>query len=312
MDFNNNIHYNVILHTGGINMKIVVDTTCQIEPRLAKELGLIIIDYPLYLNGKEYEHHYDAPDNLEAKKKYIELIKDKKSKGSTSGITATEFKRGFDLCENDEILLITQSLSNTKATGNTLNKFMKDHPEYDVKNFDTEILASGVGAQTLALIREMKTKNLSRDECLAVLEKNRANAYVVGILYDLFYLHRSGRLGLAKAAMATAMRLYPLLSSTPRSGELKATGKVRNYKQGNARFLSAIKLQMEERNSKMLTVNMAYSPGHKIECDHMKELLYAATEELGWHLEVYIHLSSFSLLPHMGPDFYEMGYVIHT
>jgi len=293
-------------------MKIIVDTTCQIDPRLAKELGLIIIDYPLYLNGEEYEHRYDAPDNLEAKKKYIEQIKDKKSKGSTSGITATEFQRGCDLCKDDEILLITQSLNNTQATANTLKKFMNDHPEYNIKNFDTEILASGVGAQTLALIREMKNKEMTREECLALLEKNRANAYVVGILYDLFYLHRSGRLGLAKAAMASAMRLYPLLSSTPRSGELKATGKVRNYKQGNARFLDAIKGQMQERNSHVLTVNMSYSPGHKKECEHMKEVLYSAAEELGWHLEVYIHLTNFSLLPHMGPDFYEMGYVIHT
>lgn len=293
-------------------MKIIVDTTCQIEPPLAKELGLTIIDYPLYLNGKEYEHYYDAPNNLEAKKKYIEHIRDKNSKGSTSGITAAEFKRAFDLCKDEEILLITQSLNNTKATGNTLKEFLADHPEYDVKNFDTEILASGVGAQTLALIREMKTKDMTRDECLTLLEKNRANAYVVGILYDLFYLHRSGRLGLAKAAMATAMRLYPLLSSTPRSGELKATGKVRNYKQGNSRFLSAIKLQMGEKNSNALTVNLAYSPGHKKECEHMKELLYSAAEELGWHLEVYINLTVFSLLPHMGPDFYEMGYVIHT
>ena len=264
------------------------------------------------MNGKEYQHQYDAPDNLEAKKKYIDHIRDKNSKGSTSGITATEFQRGFELCKDEEILLITQSLANTQATGNTLKKFMNDHLEYDVKNFDTEILASGVGAQTLALIREMRNKELSRDECLAILEKNRSNAYVVGILYDLFYLHRSGRLGLAKAAVATAMHLFPLLSSTPRSGELKATGKVRNYKQGNTRFLDAIKLQMGERNSNMLTVNMAYSPGHKKECEHMQELLNSAAEEQGWHLEVYIHLTNFSLLPHMGPDFYEMGYVIHT
>lgn len=293
-------------------MKVIIDSTCQIEPKRIKELDLGFIDYPLYLNGEQYEHYWDLPNIREEKDKYIDLIRDKKSKGSTSGITEEAFINAFELYKDDEILLITQSINNTKATGNTLNKVLKEHPEYDIKAFDTEILASGVGAQGLALLRDMKKKKLTRDECYALLEKNRANAYVVGVLYDLFYLHRSGRIGLAKAAMATAMGLYPLLSSTPQSGVLKSTGKVRNFKQANARFIDAIKEQMEERDSKTLTVNMAYTNEHIKECLHMKEILEKTAKELNWKLQVDINYTNFSLIPHMGPDFYEMGYVIGT
>ncbi len=293
-------------------MKIIIDSTCQIEPKRIKELDLGFIDYPLYLNGEEYEHYWDAPNIREEIDKYIELIRDKKSKGSTSGITEQAFVDVFEMYKDEEILLITQSISNTKATGNTLNKVLNEHPEYDVKAFDTEILASGVGAQGLALLREMKDKDLTRDECYAILEKNRPNAYVVGVLYDLFYLHRSGRTNFAKAAMATALGLYPLLSSTPQSGVLKSTGKVRNYKQANARFIDAIKEQMEARKSKTLTVTLAYVNEHDKECLHMKEVLEKTAKELNWDLQVDINYSNFSLLPHMGPDFYEMGYVIGT
>ncbi|MEA2078082.1 MAG: DegV family protein [Candidatus Marinimicrobia bacterium] len=293
-------------------MKIIIDSTCQLEPQLIKDLDLILIDYPLYLNGEEYEHHWDMPNIREEKEKYIESIRDKNSKGSTSGITEKAFITAFESCKGEEILLITQSINNTKATGNTLNKVLKEHPEFNVKAFDTEILASGVGAQGLALLRELKKKKMTRDECYDLLVKNRANAYVVGVLYDLFYLHRSGRIGLAKAALATAMGLYPLLSSTPQSGVLKSTGKVRNFKQANIRFLSAIKEQMKEREGKVLTVTMAYTFDHDKECLHMKELLEKAAEELNWDLQVDINYTNFSLIPHMGPDFYEMGYVIGT
>jgi len=293
-------------------MKIIIDTTCQLEPQRIKDLGLHIVDYPLYLNGEEYEHHWDMPNIRAEKDKYINLIRDKKSKGSTSGITENAFIRAFEECKGDEILLITQSISNTKATGNALNKVLKEHPEFNVKAFDTEILASGVGAQGLAMLRELKNNKLTRDECYELMVKNRANAFVVGVLYDLFYLHRSGRIGLAKAAMATAIGLYPLLSSTPQSGVLKSTGKVRNFKQANARFIDAIKEQMAERNSKTLTVNMAYSNEHNKECLHMKDILEKTAKELSWDIQVDINYTNFSLIPHMGPDFYEMGYVIGT
>jgi len=293
-------------------MKIIIDSTCQIEPQRIKGLGLGFVDYPLYLNGEEYKTKWDSPNIREEKDKFIELLRDKKSKSSTSGITEKDFIHVFEKYKNEEMLIITQSLNNTKATGSALKKVMEDHPEYDVKAFDTEILASGVGAQGLALLREMKDKKLSRDEMYAVLVKNRANSWVVGMLYDLFYLQRSGRIGLAKAAVATAMHIYPLLSSTPQSGVLKSTGKVRNYKQANARFLSAIKEQMLEKNSHELTVNMAYTNEHIMECHHMKEQLEKTATELGWDVQVHINYTNFSLLPHMGPDFYEMGYVIHT
>lgn len=293
-------------------MKIIIDSTCQIEPQRIKDLGLGFVDYPLYLNGEEYKTKWDSPSIREDKDKFIELLRDKNSKSSTSGITEKDFIKVFEKYKNEEMLIITQSLNNTKATGSALKKVIQEHPEYDVKAFDTEILASGVGAQGLALLRELKEKKLSRDEMYDVLVKNRANAWVVGMLYDLFYLQRSGRIGLAKAAVATAMHIYPLLSSTPQSGVLKSTGKVRNYKQANARFLAAIKDQMLEKNSHKLTVNMAYTNEHIIECDHMKEQLEKTAIELGWDIQIHINYTNFSLLPHMGPDFYEMGYVIHT
>jgi len=293
-------------------MKVIIDTTCQIENKRIKELNLGIIDYPLTLNGEKYEQNWDMPNIREAKDKFIELLREKKNRSGTSGITEKQFIDTFEKYKGEEILLITQSISNTKATGNSLRKVLEEHPEYDVKAFDTEILASGVGAQGLALLREMKKKKLTRDECYALLEKNRANAFVVGVLYDLFYLHRSGRTNFAKAAMATALGLYPLLSSTPQSGVLKSTGKVRNFKQANARFIDAIKEQMAARNSQTLTVTMAYVNEHIKECLHMKDVLEKTAEELNWDIQIDINYSNFSLLPHMGPDFYEMGYVIGT
>ena len=293
-------------------MKIIIDSTCQLEPERIKELGLTIIDMPIYMNGEEYPQTWDMPNWREEKEKFISLMRDKNNKITTVGASETQFIEAFEKHKDEEILLITQALRNTQATADALHAALKNHPEYDVKAFDSRSLVSGVGVQLLALLDETKGKNPTRDECFDILEKNCQNAHVMGALYDLFYLHRGGRVGLAQAIMGTAIGIMPLLSAVPGSGEIKAMGKARNYKQACARFLLTITGQMEEKNSKKLTLAMSYVGGHDKECLYMKKLLEKAAAENGWDLYFELNYSNFAHMPHLGPDYFEMGYVIGT
>ncbi len=293
-------------------MKIIIDNTCQLEPERIKELNLGLIDYPILMNGKVYPQTWDMPNWREEKEKFIELMRDKNNKASTVGLTKEQFIEAFEKDKDEEILLITQGLNNTRATRDALHNALRDNTQYDVKAFDSMSLVSGVGVQLLAMLNEVKGKNASRNECYDILIKNRENTHVLGVLYDMFYLHRGGRVSLAKAVMATAMGIIPLLSSSPASGVIKAVGKARNFKQACSRFLVTIKSQMEEKNSKRLTVAMSYVNDHDKECLYMKKLLEAAAEEMGWDLYVEINYSTFAHMPHLGPDYFEMGYVIGT
>ncbi len=293
-------------------MKIIIDNTCQLEPERIKELGLGLIDYPILLNGEVYPQTWDMPNVREEKEKFIELMRDKRNKATTVGLTEEQFIEAFEKYKNEEILLITQALHNTHATRDALNNVLREHPEYDVKAFDSKSLVSGVGVQLLALLRETEGRDVTRDECYNILMRNRENTRVLGVLYDMFYLHRGGRVGLAKAVMATAMGIIPLLSSEPASGVIKAVGKARNFKQACARFLAMIKTQMEEKDSKTLTVAMSYVLDHDKECRYMKKKLEEAAEERGWDLYVEINYSTFAHMPHLGPDYFEMGYVVGT
>lgn len=295
-----------------MTMKIIIDSTCQLEPERIKELGLTIVDMPILMNGEVYPQTWDMPNWREEKEKFIELMRDKKNKITTIGASETQFVEAFEKNKGEEMIVITQALRNTQATADGLHAALKNHPEYDVKPFDSRSLVSGVGVQLLALLNEIKGKDVTRDECLAILEKNCENTHVMGALYDLFYLHRGGRVGLAAAVMGTAIGIIPLLYAVPGSGEIKAMGKARNYKQACARFISTIKEQMAEKNSKKITVAMSYVGGHDKECLYMKNLFEAAAEELGWDLYFEMNYSNFAHMPHLGPDYFEMGYVIGT
>ena len=293
-------------------MKIIIDSTCQLEPERIKELGLTIVDMPVLVNGEVYPQSWDMPNWREEKEKFLDLMRDKKNKITTIGATETQFVEAFEKNKGEEMIVMTQALRNTAATAEGLKAALSNHPEYDVVPFDTKSLVSGVGVQLIALMNEIQGKDVTRDECLAILEKNVNNTHVMGGLYDLFYLHRGGRVGLASAVMGTALGIIPLLYAVPGSGEIKAMGKARNYKQACTRFITLIKEHMADKNSKKLTVCMSYVTGHDKECMYMKKLLEAAAEELGWDLYFELNYSNFAHMPHLGPDYFEMGYVIGT
>ena len=267
---------------------------------------------PIIMNGEEYPQTWDMPNWREEKEKFISLMRDKNNKITTVGASEAQFTEAFKKHKDEDILLITQALRNTKATEEALHAALKNNPQYDVKAFDSQSLVSGVGVQLLALMREIEGKDVSRDECYDILMKNCENTHVMGAIYDLFYLHRGGRVGLAQAVMGTAIGIIPLLQVTPGSGEIKAMGKARNFKQICTRFISIIRAQMEEKNSKTITVTMSYVGDHDKECLYMKKLLEAATEELGWDLHFELNYSNFAHMPHLGPDFFDIGYVIGT
>lgn len=293
-------------------MKIIIGTTSELTTTQVKEYDFGVIEFPILMNGKEYDQNFFMSDRQDQIEQFIDMLKNKENHCSTVGISEKQFIDAFETYKDEEIIMILESLESTHATRDAVHKVVREHPEYDVKVFDSMSLTSGEGVQLIALMNEIKGKDVSRDDAFAILEKNRSNTYVSGLLYDLFFLNRNGRIGLAKAVLGTAMGLNPLLSSEPETGVIKSIGKVKNFKQANSRFLSSIKGQMQEKDSRKLTVLMAYVTKHEKECLHLKKLLETAAAENGWELDITINYAGFSLLPHLGPDFYNLGYIIGT
>lgn len=293
-------------------MQIIIDAAAQLNPERVKELGMDLVDYPILIKGELFESTWDMPDWEERKAELTRLIQNKETMAGTQGLPEKDLLETFRKYEGQEILMIPQSLNNTKATGETLRKIVSEHPEINLKIFDSQRLTGAYTAQVVAAAIYAKKTNCSRAELMEYLEKNRPNAHHAAILYDLFYLHRSGRIGLAKAVLGTAMKVIPILAETPESGIIKSIGKVKNYTQANQRFLQILTKQMEEVDSKALTVTMSYNSDHLAECRQFEEMLKKQAAEKGWKAHIEINITGFACIPHMGPDYFEIGYVVHT
>jgi len=114
-------------------------------------------------------------------------------------------------------------------------------------------------------------------------------------------------IGRAKAILGTAMKIIPLLGSSEEAGVLQSIGKAKNYLQANQKFVQLIEADLARKQARRLTALISQIGPYDRETRHLKELIM----EQGWAAEVEVVYSNHSNMPHAGPDFYDIGYVVH-
>jgi DegV family protein with EDD domain len=285
-------------------MVLVADSSLQLSRERIKELGIIVASYPIFVNGEQYSASMTMDKG--EKEKLRGIIKAKDNKVTTAGLEETELKDIFTKYKSDKIVTITQSFNSSRATVATLNKVKDELKDINISVFDSHHLATAYSVQVLEAAKAVK-KGMGHDDLLKMLETNRENTKHVGVLYDLFFLKRTGRLGLIKAVLGSAMKIMPILSSTGESGVLKSIGKVKTHIQANQRFLKIIEEDIGRRKTKKITGVIAYCGEHEKEAQHLKDLI----ESQGWDASMEIHYSNYTCMPHQGPDFYDLGYITY-
>jgi DegV family protein with EDD domain len=285
-------------------MIVIADSACQLSyPRL-QELGVKIVEYPMYLNGEPYPASIDM--SKEEKENLRALLKEKKNEFSTSGLKEEDLIRLYEEHKDEKILSVHQASTASTVTMTTVKKVISEHPELDVQYIDTSFLTAAYSAIVADIALAVK-EGKSFDEIMSLIETMKAGTRHLGVLYDLFYLHRTGRIGLAKAFIGTAMKIIAILSSGEEPGTLKSIGKAKNYHQINSRFLKIIQEEIEEKSGKKLHAVISIIGPHELEAADLKQQV----EALDIETRVEIHYSNHSNMVHIGPDYYDIGYIIY-
>ncbi|MDA3957359.1 DegV family protein [Oceanispirochaeta sp.] len=284
-------------------MVLVVDSALQLEPPTVKELGVEVAEYPLFLNGEEYPVSMDM--SREAKDKLRLLLKDKDNKVTTSGLREEDLREIYLRHKGEKIISLHQSSKASTATIAVINKLLTEFEDLDIVHIDAQHL-TGAYSVIVQQAGEALNRGMEYEELKEYILRTRANTRHLGVVYDLFYLHRTGRIGLAKAVMGTAMKIIALLGSSEQPGVLKSIGKVKNYTQANQRFIKMICEDMAANKGTALRAVLSVIGPHEKEAAHLKALL----EEQDFKVHAEIHYTNHSNMPHAGPDFYDIGYTI--
>ena len=141
---------------------------------------------------------------------------------------------------------------------------------------------------------ELAEKGMNAVEIKDFLEKDKFNSSIYITLDTLKYLKKGGRVTPAAAALATLLKIKPVLQI--QGEKLDAFAKARTVKQAKSIMMESIKKDMEERFGKNVYLQMAYTKNMDAALEFKKEV-----EAYFPGYEVRMDPLSLSVSCHIGP-----------
>jgi DegV family protein with EDD domain len=216
---------------------VVTDSTSDIDPERARELGVTVVPLFVVFGDRSYEDYVEL-----SRPEFYRKLETEPVLPITSQPTAAMFESAFRplAAAGNEILcpVISSHLSGTiNAARAAAAEIAKEFPNARVEIYDSQTVAGGLGMMVMQA-REMAARGASMDEIVAELDRERATQRLYACLNDLSHLHRTGRIGKAKAVLGSLMKMVPVLCL--KEGAVAAEATVRTFSRAQETMLDLV------------------------------------------------------------------------
>ena len=270
---------------------IVTDSNSGITQAEAKELGVVILPMPFYINEEMFYEDID----LTQEQFYERLAEGGDIKTSMPLVGDVTDKWDELLKEYDEIVHIPMSsgLSSSCETAYMLSQ------DYDGKvQVVNNQRISVTMRQSVMDAKAMADAGKSAEEIKEVLEEEKFNSSIYIMVDTLEYLKKGGRITPAAAALGTLLKLKPVLQI--QGEKLDAFAKARTVKQAKSIMIEAMKADFEKRfdspDGAKMNLEMAYTFDKEA-----AEAFRAEVQEAFPNNEIIMNPLSLSVSCHIGP-----------
>jgi len=203
-------------------VKIVTDSTADLPPAVAQELGITVVPLNVRFGDKVYRDGVD----LTAEQFYQRLV-NSQVLPVTSVPSPGAYAEAYDRLaeETDEILVATVSsrLSGTYDVAAQSVDLMKKKCRVEVVDSQWAVMA--MGFIVIATARAAQA-GASFDELLELTHRNIQRVDFCAAFDTLEYLRRGGRIGRAQALMGSVLKVNPII--TLKDGLVEPAGRTRS------------------------------------------------------------------------------------
>jgi DegV family protein with EDD domain len=202
-----------------VPVAIVTDSTSDIDPPRAQELGVTVVPLFVIFGNRRFRDQIDF-----SRAQFYDMLRTESALPETSQPTAQMFEDAFRplTAAGNDVLCITIS-SHLSGTINAARAAAQQIPA-KIEVYDSQSVAGGLGMMVLHA-RGLAQRGASLEEIVAALDRDRAAQRLYACIPDLSHLQRMGRIGRARAALGTLMRIVPVLSL--KDGVVEAAAQVR-------------------------------------------------------------------------------------
>lgn len=204
-------------------IKIVTDSTCDLNEQLVKEWGIIVVPLSISIDGENYLDRVDITP-----KEFMEKMKASSELPKSSQPPAGEFLKVYDeLAANGyEVISIhmTGGMSGTVRSAESAAQMTSAK----VSVVDSRFISKGLAFQVLEAAR-MAAEGKTAKEILDRLDTVREQTRLFVVVDTLENLVKGGRIGKGKAMLGSLLNIKPIASLE--GGEYTPVSKARSHSQ---------------------------------------------------------------------------------
>lgn len=221
--------------------KIITDSTCDLPPKVIKDLDLHVIPLEYRFNGNNYVQ--DVEDSGEKTKFFYDALRNGES-SKTSMINTAQFMSVFEsyLERQIDVLHISFSsgLSGTyQAAVLAKEELEEKFPERKILVLDSRAASIGLGL-LLYHVGQKKKENYTLEQIASWVEEHKFSVCHWFTVEDLNHLKKGGRISPLSAHVGTALNIKPILKMDF-DGKLVNDGKVVGRKKSLLKLVSKMK-----------------------------------------------------------------------
>lgn len=270
---------------------VVTDSNSGITQAEAKELGVVVMPMPFYINEEMFYEDID----LTQEQFYAKLAEGGDIKTSMPLVGDVTDKWDELLKEYDEIVYIPMSsgLSSSCETAYMLSQ------DYDGKvQVVNNQRISVTMRQSVLDAKAMADSGRTAEEIKDILEDEKFNSSIYIMVDTLTYLKKGGRITPAAAALGALLKLKPVLQI--QGEKLDAFAKARTVKQAKSIMIEAMKSDFQKRfdspDGAKMNLEIAYTFDKEA-----AEAFKAEVQEAFPNNEIVMNPLSLSVSCHIGP-----------
>jgi len=218
-----------------MTIKVVTDSTSDLPPQLAEELGITVAPAYVRFGDKVYRDRVDISED-----EFYQRLQSDPAHPGTEPPTPQDFAAVYQKLsqEADEIISIHISSKLSATYNSALRGRELIETNCPIEVVDSQSVTMGLGLLVIAanaLVRAGK----SLPQVVEEVKQTIPSIHLLGILDTLKYLILGGRIGKAKALLGSVLAVKPML--TMKDGELEPAGQVRSRANGIDRLFDFVK-----------------------------------------------------------------------
>ena len=231
-----------------MSIAIVTDSTADVPQELAETLNIHVVPAILVIDGQSYEDGHGL-----TRQQFYERLPGLQQLPSTASPSVGSFealyRQLFDQgIEHIISIHVASRLSSIYSTACLAAQSFGER----IQVIDSQSLSMGFGFQVIAAA-EAASQNQPLKKIPSIIENTRQKTHLIAMLDTLEYIHRSGRVGWARARIGSLLRIKPFVEV--KDGQVYNLGQARTRSNGVSRLFEFLRGMGEMERLAILHTN---------------------------------------------------------